>query len=103
MSQQDYFIEFARELGTLNGNIEAVLKRLEKGEERMAQHEARLSLIEGKMRGQASTSTKPGSASASPSADGTNGVALPRWAVYVIVGLLAALLGALGVKIPGVM
>ena len=30
MSQQDYFIQFARELGTLNGNIEAVLKRLER-------------------------------------------------------------------------
>ena len=29
MSQQDYFIQFARELGALNGNIEAVLKRLE--------------------------------------------------------------------------
>ena len=32
MSQQDYFIQFARELGALNGNIEAVLKRLEKGD-----------------------------------------------------------------------
>ena len=30
MSQQDYFIQFARELGTLNGNIEAVLKHLER-------------------------------------------------------------------------
>ena len=30
MSQQDYFIQFARELGALNGNIEAVLKRLER-------------------------------------------------------------------------
>lgn len=27
MSQQDYFIEFARELGALNGNIEAVVER----------------------------------------------------------------------------
>ena len=36
MSQQDYFIEFSRELGNLNGNIEAVLKRLEKGDEKMA-------------------------------------------------------------------
>ena len=94
MSQQDYFIEFARELGNLNGNIEAVLKRLEKGDERMAQHEARLSLIEGKMRGQVAES--------SHGAGGQGGV-LPRWAVYVIVGLLAALLGALGVKIPSVM
>ena len=30
MSQQDYFIQFSRELGALNGNIEAVLKRLER-------------------------------------------------------------------------
>ena len=29
MSQQDYFIQFASELGELNGNIESVLKRLE--------------------------------------------------------------------------
>ena len=55
MSQQDYFIEFARELGALNGNIKSVLSRLEKGDERIAQHEARLSLIEGKIRGQASS------------------------------------------------
>ena len=55
MSQQDYFIEFARELGALNGNIKSVLSRLEKGDERIAQHEARLSLIEGKMRWQASS------------------------------------------------
>ena len=26
MSQQDYFIQFASELGKLNGNIESVLK-----------------------------------------------------------------------------
>lgn len=32
MSQQDYFIEFSRELGKLNGNIESVLERLEKGD-----------------------------------------------------------------------
>ena len=50
MSQQDYFIEFSRELGALNGNIKSVLSRLEKGDERIAQHEARLSLLEGKMR-----------------------------------------------------
>ena len=55
MSQQDYFIQFARELGALNGNIKSVLSRLEKGDERIAQHEARLSLIEGKMRWQASS------------------------------------------------
>ena len=55
MSQQDYFIEFSRELGALNGNIKSVLSRLEKGDERIAQHEARLSLIEGKMRWQASS------------------------------------------------
>ena len=91
MSQQDYFIEFARELGALNGNIKSVLSRLEKGDEKMAQHEARLSTLEDKERGRASAS------------NGASGGALPRWAVYVIVGLLAALLGALGVKIPGVM
>lgn len=91
MSQQDYFIQFARELGALNGNIKSVLSRLEKGDERMAQHEARLSTLEGKVRGRASAS------------NGANDGALPRWAVYVIVGLLAALLGALGVKIPTVL
>lgn len=46
MSQQDYFIEFARELGALNGNIKSVLQRLEKSDERMAKHEARLALLE---------------------------------------------------------
>ena len=87
MSQQDYFIQFSRELGALNGNIEAVLKRLEKGDEKMAEHEARISTLEGNVR------------RSFPAADGG---ALPRWVVYVIVGLLAALLGALGVKIPSV-
>lgn len=53
MSQQDYFIQFARELGKLNGNIESVLERLEKGDEKMAQHEARISMLEGKERGSA--------------------------------------------------
>ena len=84
MSQQDYFIQFSRELGALNGNIEAVLKRLEKGDEKMAEHEARISTLEGNVRGSSTTA---------------DGRALPRW---VIVGLLAALLGALGVKIPSV-
>ena len=88
MSQQDYFIQFSRELGTLNGNIEAVLKRLEKGDEKMAEHEARISTLEGNVR---------------RSLPAVDGGALPRWVVYVIVGLLAALLGALGVKIPSVM
>lgn len=46
MSQQDYFIEFARELGDLNGNIKSVLSRLEKGDEKMAEHEARLAILE---------------------------------------------------------
>ena len=91
MSQQDYFIQFASELGKLNGNIESVLKRLEKGDEKMAQHESRISTLELNARGEASAS------------NGSNGYALPRWAVYVIVGLLSALLGALGVKIPEVM
>lgn len=85
MSQQDYFIQFASELGKLNGNIEAVLARLEKGDEMMAQHEARISKLEGNVRG---------------GSDAANCWSLPRWVVYVIVGLLSALLGALGVKIP---
>ena len=50
MSQQDYFIEFSRELGNLNGNIKSVLERLEKGDEKMAEHEARLSTLEDKER-----------------------------------------------------
>ena len=50
MSQQDYFSEFSRELGKLNGNIESVLERLEKGDEKMAEHEARLSTLEDKER-----------------------------------------------------
>ena len=54
MSQQDYFIQFSRELGKLNGNIESVLERLEKGAEKMAEHEARLSTLEDKERGRAS-------------------------------------------------
>ena len=54
MSQQDYFIEFSRELGKLNGNIESVLERLEKGDEKMAEHEARLSTLEDKERGRES-------------------------------------------------
>lgn len=49
----------------------------------MAQHEARISALEGKDHGHG----------------GVVG-ALPRWAVDVIVGLLAALLGVLGVKVP---
>ena len=55
MSQQDYFIEFSRELGKLNGNIESVLERLEKGDEKMAEHEARLSTLEDKERRRASS------------------------------------------------
>lgn len=85
MSQQDYFIQFASELGKLNGNIEAVLARLEKGDEMMAQHEARISKLEGNVRGRS---------------DASFCGSLPRWVVYVIVGLISALLGALGVKIP---
>ena len=54
MSQQDYFIQFSRELGKLNGNIESVLERLEKGDEKMAEHEARLSTLEEKERGRTS-------------------------------------------------
>jgi len=55
MSQQDYFIEFSRELGNLNGNIKSVLERLEKGDEKMAEHEARLSTLEDKERVRASS------------------------------------------------
>ena len=38
-NEKDYFIEFARQLGELNGNINAVLVRLEKGDEKLAEHE----------------------------------------------------------------
>ena len=59
MSQQDYFIEFARELGNLNGNLTAVLKRIEermaKNDEIMSRHEARLSTLEDKERWRASS------------------------------------------------
>ena len=55
MSQQDYFIQFASELGNLNGNIKSVLERLEKGDEKIAEHEARLSTLEDKERGRASS------------------------------------------------
>ena len=54
MSQQDYFIQFASELGNLNGNIKSVLERLEKGDEKIAEHEARLSTLEDKERRRAS-------------------------------------------------
>lgn len=100
MSQQDYFIQFARELGNLNGNLTAVLKRIEermaKNDEMMARHEARISMLEGKERGRAT---------ASEAAHGQDGVggALPRWVIYLLLGLLSALLGALGVKIPAAM
>lgn len=53
MSQQDYFIKFARELGILNGNIKSVLERLEKGDERMAKHDARLALLEQGLKSEA--------------------------------------------------
>lgn len=53
MSQQDYFIQFAKELGKLNGNIESVLERLEKGDEKMAKHEARLALLEQGLKAEA--------------------------------------------------
>ena len=101
MSQQDYFIQFARELGNLNGNLTAVLKRIEermaKNDEMMASHEARISMLECKdsVRKNATTNGDGG--------QDLHCGSLPRWVVYVIVGLLSALLGALGVKIPGVM
>ena len=46
MSERDYFISFAQQLGELNGNISAVLQRLEKGDAKMADHEARLAMLE---------------------------------------------------------
>ena len=55
MSEKDYFVQFAHELGELNGNLTAVLKRIEermaKNDEMMARHEARISMLEGKERG----------------------------------------------------
>lgn len=98
MSQQDYFIQFARELGSLNGNLTAVLKRIEermtKTDEMMASHEARISMLECKDSVRKTDPTHSDGGQDLPSGS------LPRWVVYVIVGLLSALLGALGVKIP---
>ena len=45
-----YFIDFAKQLGALNGNISSVLQRLEKGDAKLADHEARLTTIEMKSR-----------------------------------------------------
>ena len=54
MSQQDSFIQFPSELRNLNGTITSVLERLEKGDVKIAEHEARLSTLEDKERGRAS-------------------------------------------------
>lgn len=87
MSQQDYFIQFSRELGKLNGNIESVLARLEKGDEKMAQHEARLSRLEDKER-----------AKGGGDADWRRvAFALLKYGGWV----LAILIWLLGVKLPG--
>ena len=101
MSQQDYFIQFARELGNLNGNLTAVLKRIEermaKNDEIMARHEARISMLECK------DVVRKTATEHIDDCNDSHGGSLPRWTVYVIVGLVSALLGALGVKIPTVM
>lgn len=81
MSERDYFISFAQQLGELNGNISAVLQRLEKGDAKMADHEARLAMLErGKHQHEIGK--------------------LPQWAVYLIVALVSILAGVLGVKVP---
>ena len=79
MSERDYFVDFARQLGELNGNITAVLQRLEKGDAKMADHEARLAMLEHGKRGLGG---------------------LPQWAVYLIVALVSALCAVLGVNVP---
>ena len=85
MSEKDYFIEFARQLGELNGNINAVLVRLEKGDEKLAEHEARLAELELNKK----QSTR------------RNGEdSIPKWVVYTIIALISALCGVLGVKLP---
>lgn len=84
MSERDYFIEFAKELGQLNGNLTAVLKRIEERmasyDEMMARHEARLSLLEHRKC--------------------PKGSRLPQWAIYVIGALAAATCALAGAKIP---
>ena len=84
MSEKDYFIDFARQLGELNGNISAVLQRLEKGDAKMADHEARLSVLEDG-RGRNHAHQQGG---------------LPQWAIYLIVALASILAGIVGVKVP---
>lgn len=85
MSEKDYFIEFARQLGELNGNINAVLVRLEKGDEKLAEHDARLTELE--------TNKKQ-------SARKHGEDAIPKWVVYTIIALISLLCGVLGVKLP---
>lgn len=85
---KDYFIEFARQLGELNGNINAVLDRLEKGDEKLAEHEARLAELELNKK---QTSHKHGED------------AIPKWVIYTIIALISALCGVLGVKLPSFM
>ena len=85
MSEKDYFISFAQQLGELNGNIKNVLKQLEKGEAKMAEHEARISTLEDKDKGAAK--------------GGFGG--LPQWAIWVIISLVSLLAGVLGMALPG--
>lgn len=86
MSEQDWFIQFARELGELNGNIKQVLGRLEKGDAKMAEHESRITLLE----------------TGNPhSGRGERTHAIPQWVVWVVISLISLLAGALGVHLPG--
>lgn len=84
MSERDYFVKFAHELGELNGNLTAVLKRIEERmaryDEMMARHEARLSVLEQR--------------------NCPKGMALPKWAVYVMAALAAAVCALAGAEIP---
>lgn len=86
MSEQDWFIQFARELGELNGNIKQVLGRLEKGDAKMAEHESRITLLEN---------GNPNSGR------GERTHAIPQWVVWVVISLISLLAGALGVHLPG--
>ena len=85
MSERDYFVKFAHELGELNGNLTAVLKRIEERmaryDEMMARHEARLSVLEQRK---------------CPK----GGASLPKWAVYVMAALAAAVCALAGAKVP---
>lgn len=46
MSEMEFYANLSRQIGELCADIRAVMDRLEKGDERMANHEARISAIE---------------------------------------------------------